>query len=125
MALPPAGRVHRRQGTPSRRAVHRGKSAYTSQRCPRCGHTARNNRPARDHFCCRRCGLAGPADVVAGVNVRDRARSAWVFVNMPEPVPAWPRLVDATRNRPAVAGSREREQRPKDRKARSSSGPSS
>ncbi|TDD85278.1 transposase [Actinomadura darangshiensis] len=61
--------------------------AYTSQRCPRCGHTARNNRPTRDHFCCRRCGLAGPADVVAGVNVRDRARSAWVFVNMPPPAP--------------------------------------
>ncbi|NVI87878.1 ABC transporter permease [Actinomadura sp. BRA 177] len=36
---------------------------------------------------CRRCGLAGPADVVAGVNVRDRARSAWVFVNMPQPAP--------------------------------------
>ncbi|NVI90043.1 IS200/IS605 family element transposase accessory protein TnpB [Actinomadura sp. BRA 177] len=62
--------------------------AYTSQRCPRCGHTERANRPARDHFCCRRCGLAGPADVVAGVNVRDRARSAWVFVNMPQPAPA-------------------------------------
>ncbi|MEU5990885.1 transposase [Spirillospora sp. NPDC047418] len=61
--------------------------AYTSQRCPRCGHTARNNRPTRDHFTCRRCGLAGPADVVAGVNVRDRARSAWVFVNMPQPAP--------------------------------------
>jgi IS605 OrfB family transposase len=62
--------------------------AYTSQRCPRCGHTERANRPARDHFCGRRCGLAGPADVVAGVNVRDRARSAWVFVNMPQPAPA-------------------------------------
>ncbi|CNF49134.1 IS605 family transposase OrfB [Mycobacterium tuberculosis] len=61
--------------------------AYTSQRCPRCGHTARNNRPTRDHFMCRRCGLAGLADVVAGVNVRDRARSAWVFVNMPQPAP--------------------------------------
>ncbi|MEU0373785.1 transposase [Streptomyces sp. NPDC006283] len=58
---------------------------YTSQMCPRCGHTARNNRPVRDVFCCRRCGLAGPADHVAGVNVRNRARSAWVLVN--EPVP--------------------------------------
>ncbi|MER6809596.1 transposase [Spirillospora sp. NPDC000708] len=54
--------------------------AYTSQRCPRCGHTAKANRPSRDAFRCRRCGLAGPADVVAGVNVRDRARSAWVPV---------------------------------------------
>jgi IS605 OrfB family transposase len=60
-------------------------AAYTSQRCPRCGHTERANRPTRDHFCCRRCGLAGPADYVAGVNVRQRARSAWVFVNMPQP----------------------------------------
>lgn len=62
--------------------------AHTSQRCPRCGHTERANRRTRDHFQCRRCGLAGPADHVAGVNVRDRARSAWVFVNMPIPLPA-------------------------------------
>lgn len=58
---------------------------YTSQMCPRCGHTARHNRPTRDLFSCRRCGLAGPADVVAGVNVRNRARSAWVLVNGPVP----------------------------------------
>jgi transposase len=59
-------------------------AAYTSQMCPRCGHTARSNRPDRDTFSCRRCGLSpsyrwevppGPADVVAGVNVRNRARS--------------------------------------------------
>ncbi|WP_244201703.1 RNA-guided endonuclease InsQ/TnpB family protein [Streptomyces diastatochromogenes] len=60
---------------------------HTSQRCPRCGHTERANRSDRDHFCCRRCGLAGPADVVAGVNVRSRARSAWVFVTAPAPAP--------------------------------------
>ncbi|WP_369249818.1 RNA-guided endonuclease InsQ/TnpB family protein [Streptomyces sp. R41] len=63
-------------------------AAYTSQRCPRCGHTERANRSTRDRFCCRRCGLAGPADVVAGVNVRDRARSAWVFVTTPAPAPS-------------------------------------
>jgi IS605 OrfB family transposase len=57
---------------------------YTSQMCPRCGHTARNNRSTRDRFSCRRCGLAGPADHVAGINVRRRARSAWVLVNMPQ-----------------------------------------
>ncbi|WP_260848908.1 transposase [Streptomyces sp. SLBN-118] len=60
-------------------------SAYTSQMCPRCGHTTRNNRPDRDTFSCRRCGLAGPSDHVAGVNVRNRARSAWVLVNGPVP----------------------------------------
>lgn len=62
-------------------------AAYTSQRCARCGHTGRANRPDRNRFFCRRCGLAGPADVVAGVNVRDRARSAWVFVTAPAPAP--------------------------------------
>ncbi|WP_208903435.1 RNA-guided endonuclease InsQ/TnpB family protein [Streptomyces incarnatus] len=60
---------------------------HTSQRCPRCGHTERANRPDRDLFRCRRCGLAGPADVVAGVNVRDRARSAWVLVTAPASSP--------------------------------------
>lgn len=58
---------------------------FTSQMCPACGYTARHNRTDRDHFGCRRCGLAGPADHVAGINVRDRARSAWVPVNVPEP----------------------------------------
>ncbi|MFI0445737.1 RNA-guided endonuclease InsQ/TnpB family protein [Actinomadura sp. 6N118] len=59
--------------------------AYTSQTCPRCGHVAKQNRSTRDDFCCRRCGLAGPADVVAAVNVTRRARTAWVFVNTPAP----------------------------------------
>ncbi|WP_086665463.1 RNA-guided endonuclease InsQ/TnpB family protein [Lentzea kentuckyensis] len=58
---------------------------YTSQMCPGCGHTARNNRTSRDLFRCRQCGLAGPADHVAAINVRNRARSAWVPVNVPEP----------------------------------------
>ncbi len=73
-------------------------ASYTSQRCPRCGHTEKANRPTRDCFRCRRCGLAGPADAVAGVNVRNRARSAWVLVTAPVP---------------ALAGHREsREMRP-------------
>ncbi|MEV0640104.1 transposase [Streptomyces sp. NPDC050619] len=33
-------------------------AAYPSQRCPRCGHTGRANRPDRDRFSCRRCGLS-------------------------------------------------------------------
>ncbi|WP_433180354.1 RNA-guided endonuclease InsQ/TnpB family protein [Actinoallomurus sp. CA-150999] len=57
--------------------------AYTSQRCPRCGHVSRKNRPCRDDFCCVVCGLAGPADHIAAVNVRVRARTAWAFVNTP------------------------------------------
>ncbi len=59
---------------------------YTSQMCPRCKHTSRSNRPTRDWFSCRRCGLAGPADVVAAVTIRDRARRAWVLVNVPLPM---------------------------------------
>ncbi|WP_246491273.1 RNA-guided endonuclease TnpB family protein [Actinomadura alba] len=80
---------------------------YTSQRCPRCGHTERANRPTRDHFHCRRCGLAGPADHVAGVNIAQRAATAWVFVTMPEPAPAKQEPVDVTCHRPVVGGSRE------------------
>ncbi|MFD0687493.1 RNA-guided endonuclease InsQ/TnpB family protein [Actinomadura fibrosa] len=56
---------------------------YTSQTCPRCGHVAKKNRPTRDTFRCVACGLAGPADHIAAVNVQRRARTAWVFVNMP------------------------------------------
>ncbi|MGW1675856.1 zinc ribbon domain-containing protein [Saccharopolyspora sp. NPDC002376] len=46
-------------------------AAYTSQRCPLCGHTERANRPTRDDFCCRRCrpgtpGLTRPGDVQRG-----------------------------------------------------------
>jgi putative transposase len=50
---------------------------HTSQMCPLCHHTERANRRSRDEFCCRGCGLAGPADVIAAVNVRRRGRMAW------------------------------------------------
>jgi IS605 OrfB family transposase len=81
--------------------------AYTSQRCPRCGHTARGNRPERDVFCCRRCGLAGPADVVAACNVRQRARVAWVFVNMPQPQTARrPGAMRTAASQPVMSRSR-------------------
>jgi IS605 OrfB family transposase len=55
----------------------------TSRRCPLCGHTAKANRPNRNDFACGGCGLAGPADMVAAVNVRERARSTWAVVNQP------------------------------------------
>ncbi|HVB00037.1 MAG TPA: transposase [Acidimicrobiales bacterium] len=42
---------------------------YTSQHCPCCGHISRKNRPSRDLFDCKVCGFAGPADVVASVNI--------------------------------------------------------
>jgi IS605 OrfB family transposase len=43
--------------------------AYTSQHCPCCGHVSRKNRPSRDRFRCRICRLAGPADLIASVNI--------------------------------------------------------
>ncbi|GAA4061516.1 transposase [Actinomadura miaoliensis] len=58
-------------------------AAYTSQTCPRCRHVSRKNRPTRDDFACVVCGLAGPADHIAAVNVARRARVAWAFVNAP------------------------------------------
>ncbi|GAA4618927.1 RNA-guided endonuclease TnpB family protein [Actinoallomurus liliacearum] len=63
--------------------------AYTSQRCPVpwCGHTERADRPDRNTFCCRRCGFAGPADVIAAMNIRKRACVVWAFVSMPVPTP--------------------------------------
>ncbi|MFI0444165.1 RNA-guided endonuclease InsQ/TnpB family protein [Actinomadura sp. 6N118] len=63
--------------------------AYTSQSCPNpwCGHVSRNNRPTRGTFLCVACGLAGLADDIAAVNLRNRARTAWAFVTMPDPDP--------------------------------------
>ncbi|MFG3342669.1 RNA-guided endonuclease InsQ/TnpB family protein [Glycomyces sp. NPDC048151] len=55
----------------------------TSRACPRCGHISKANRPNQASFACRRCGLAGPADQVAAINIRDRARTTWAFVNTP------------------------------------------
>ncbi|WP_243716873.1 transposase [Actinomadura sp. KC345] len=79
--------------------------AYTSQTCPRCGHVARGNRPARDRFSCRRCGLAGPADHIAAVNVRQRARTAWAFVSMPDPAPVQGKGDATPGPQPVVKGS--------------------
>ncbi|MEV0408128.1 transposase [Actinoallomurus sp. NPDC050550] len=62
---------------------------YTSQTCPNpwCGHVSRKNRPTRGRFLCVACGLAGLADDIAAVNVRQRERTAWAFVTMPDPGP--------------------------------------
>ncbi|HLF05625.1 MAG TPA: transposase [Thermoplasmata archaeon] len=45
----------------------------TSHECPRCRHEQKANRKTRDEFECRRCGLAGPADHIAAVNIAARA----------------------------------------------------
>lgn len=47
----------------------------TSRECPNpaCGHIEKANRKSRDLFCCRSCGLSGPADYVAALNISARA----------------------------------------------------
>ena len=48
--------------------------ANTSRTCPVCGHVDKRNRRSRAEFQCRRCGHAGPADVIAARNIRAWAR---------------------------------------------------
>ncbi|MEQ4720670.1 transposase [Nonomuraea sp. B19D2] len=57
--------------------------AYTSQACPECGWTSRANRPARGHFACTRCGLAGHADHIAARNIAQRGVAGRAVVNQP------------------------------------------
>jgi IS605 OrfB family transposase len=42
---------------------------HTSQRCSRCGHTARNNRRSRSRFLCRSCGFELHADLNGARNL--------------------------------------------------------
>ncbi|MFV5998836.1 RNA-guided endonuclease InsQ/TnpB family protein [Streptomyces sp. NPDC056231] len=41
----------------------------TSRRCPRCGHTAKENRPTQEKFHCVSCGHQAHADTVGALNV--------------------------------------------------------
>lgn len=44
--------------------------AYTSQTCPKCGHTEKMNRDKRNHvFCCRNCHYSSNDDRVAAMNL--------------------------------------------------------
>lgn len=43
--------------------------AYTSQRCSKCGHTARNNRTTQERFCCQQCWYEVHADYNAAKNI--------------------------------------------------------
>jgi IS605 OrfB family transposase len=47
--------------------------AYTSQKCPKCGHTHKLNRDKKNHiFKCRACGYTANDDYVASQNIRDK-----------------------------------------------------
>ena len=45
--------------------------AYTSQTCPKCGHTEKANRDKKKHiFCCKRCGYTSNDDRTAAMNLQ-------------------------------------------------------
>ena len=48
---------------------------YTSQCCPACGHTAKENRTTQALFYCVQCGYTENADVVGAMNVLQRGRA--------------------------------------------------
>lgn len=44
--------------------------AYTSQTCPKCGHTAKGNRDKKNHvFCCENCGCTSNDDRIGAMNL--------------------------------------------------------
>lgn len=49
-------------------------AAYSSQECPRCGHTTQANRPTRERFRCMECGYEKMADVKAAETIENRGR---------------------------------------------------
>jgi putative transposase len=88
---------------------------HTSQRCPNCGHTARNNRRSRAWFHCRHCGFQLHADLVGARNI-----AAKYLVGSSSAVPGGPTVMrpivgsvdvgdripaEVTHKLPAYAGS--------------------
>jgi IS605 OrfB family transposase len=46
---------------------------YTSQRCPKCGHTTKENRDKKKHrFACKKCHYKLNDDLIGARNIRDR-----------------------------------------------------
>ena len=46
---------------------------YTSQMCPKCGHTHKSNRDHKNHcFCCRNCGYRSNDDRIGAMNIYQR-----------------------------------------------------
>lgn len=76
---------------------------YTSQRCSRCGHTSRKNRPSRERFVCKSCGHADHADINAAKNIA--ANGAATQVNGSSPVVVSPpHVTDAKDSRSSKTG---------------------
>nr|MDO8113401.1 transposase [Candidatus Sigynarchaeota archaeon] len=49
---------------------------YTSQRCSRCGHVAKDNRHGAE-FCCKQCGFSIHADLNAARNISERGKAVF------------------------------------------------
>jgi len=56
---------------------------YTSQKCSRCGHIERGNRPTQSEFCCRKCEFECHADLNAAINIRTDYLKLRALVNEP------------------------------------------
>lgn len=56
---------------------------YTSQKCSRCGHIERGNRPSQAEFRCKECGYECHADYNAAVNIREDYLTLRAAVNQP------------------------------------------
>ncbi len=56
---------------------------YTSQKCSKCGHIERGNRPSQAEFRCKKCGLECHADYNASMNIRDDFLKLRASVNAP------------------------------------------
>lgn len=57
---------------------------YTSQKCSKCGHTDKSNRPSQAEFKCVECGFEYNADLNAALNIRmNYIKSKGLFVNQP------------------------------------------
>lgn len=63
--------------------VIKANPAYTSQACPRCGHTERANRDKKMHlFTCKRCGYRSNDDRIAAMNLH-RKGIEWMVPDDP------------------------------------------
>lgn len=50
--------------------VEKVNPAYTSQTCPKCGHTEKSNRDKHNHlFCCKNCGYKSNDDRIGAMNL--------------------------------------------------------
>ena len=70
----------------------------TSRKCPKCQHTAAENRKRQATFVCVECGYSAPADYVGAVNIKE-AGFALLACSQPSPAAraSWQEPTEATR----------------------------